>query len=262
MSNKLGWIQVSKGNKGIHNANWCWIPGWSFSGTVFSDLYTRIPGNHWIADYRTSELSMSEAGDALANTLPENAHIIGWSLGGALGMKIAALKKPTSITTLATSAYFIARPNSEQLGGMPADVFAAFSQSLATQPEKTLKRFLGLCAQHADNPKALIRTLSAHQYNISDSESSTKELAQTLAWLAEYDLSNQTLAVEHQAHWVGSNDGLHPVPLMCSPDSSHQEPLITFTAKSHAFFACESNQQQIADELMSLISTRGVHDNA
>lgn len=249
MSNNPGWIQVLSGHKGNQENNWCWIPGWSFSGTIFSELYAQIPGNHWIADYRTHDLSMTELCEHLARTLPAQVHIVGWSLGGVIAMRIAALAQLASITTIATGQYFIAR--SGKSGGMPADVFSAFTESLETQPSKTLKRFIGLCAQYADNPRELMRTLSAHQYADITTENTVQELTHTLAWLAEYDLNNQPVNVENQTHWYSNSDALNPVHLVPGPSN------ILTHATSHSFFASPREQQAIIAELQKTLSTRG-----
>lgn len=244
MTNKPGWTQVLSGNKSNQHDNWCWIPGWSFSGTVFSDLYTQIPGNHWIADYRTSDLRMSGISELLAQTLPDQVNLVGWSLGGVLAMNIAEMTQVKSVVTLATSQRFIAAEDNELAGGMPDDTFNAFSHSLSSQPEKTLKRFIALCAQDAETPRELMRLLSKHQYSATTSTSTT-ELAHTLAWLAEYDLPALHKGSKVN-HWYAQRDALNPI---------RQQPELESAANSHAFFATPHGQQSLTTWLTTKPAT-------
>lgn len=246
MTCKPGWTQVFSNQQSNQHDNWCWIPGWSFSGSVFSELFNQLPGNHWVADYRTASLNMNEMSELLAQELPDQANLIGWSLGGVLAMKVADITPVRSVVTLATSQHFIAAVDNEAAGGMPDDTFSAFSQSLISQPEKTLKRFIGLCAQDAENPRELMRFLSKYQYAAGHTTTSAAELIHTLAWLAEYELATAN-NVSKGNHWYAQRDALNPI---------QQQPALESVANSHAFFATPNGQQSLMTWLMTWLTSR------
>lgn len=242
--------------------NWCWIPGWSFSGSVFEELFTELPGNHWVADYQTDTLSLAEMCALLSSQLPPQAIIIGWSLGGVLASKIDALtsakNRPQAVVTLATGQKFVMDKCEQNLTakqasqtGMSPEVFQAFTLGLTAQPEKTLKRFIGLCAQNADNTRAVMRTLSEHQHNPS------KELEHTLNWLADYQLPDGGLNQSTQdfsANWYAQQDALNPMRI---------EPAQQSSAASHAFFITPAGKTEFVAWLKKLETTLEIsYDNA
>ncbi|WP_369984567.1 alpha/beta fold hydrolase [Thalassolituus sp.] len=258
------WEKISGQNK-PGTPVWLWLPGWGFSGHVFSDLFDALDGEHWIADYRSVDSEFVDMAQHLLATAPvaESRIWVGWSLGGALAMRAVTHNTespPTSaqdrVVTLATGDRFI-RPDSQKESsvqedtsteetpsqGMPKADFSAFREALIQSPKAGIKRFTGLCAKGAEDPRQLMRDLSSTLYAADHS------VIQTLNWL-EYEAltSNQS---EHNLHAqavdalhiYGTHDALNPIkmtPALCSP------------GKSHCFFLETAGRQHLLDTLQSV----------
>lgn len=244
---------------------WLWLPGWGFSGHMFSDLFDALDGEHWIADYCNADSEFVDMSQHLLATAPvaESRIWVGWSLGGALAMRAVThnTESPPSsaqdrVITLATGDRFI-RPDSLKedsvqedtsteetpLQGMPKAEFSAFREALIQSPKTGIKRFTGLCAKGADDPRNLMRDLSSTLYAADNS------VIQTLNWLeyealtanqSEHTLNNQAVDA---LHIYGTHDALNPIkmtPALCSP------------GKSHCFFLETAGRQHLFDTLQSV----------
>lgn len=93
-----------------------------------------------------------------ANVAPDT-WLGGWSLGGLLASELAARRgeRCCGLVTLASNPCFVAR--ADWPSGMPAELFATFNRDCASDAPATLKRFGLLCAQGAEQPRALARQL-------------------------------------------------------------------------------------------------------
>ena len=249
------WEKISGQNK-PGTPVWLWLPGWGFSGHIFSDLFDALDGEHWIADYRSVDSEFVDMAQHLLTTAPvaESRIWVGWSLGGALAMRAVTdnTESPPSsaqdrVITLATGDRFI-QPDATStegtpLQGMPKDDFSAFREALIQSPTTGMKRFTGLCAKGAEDPRQLMRDLSSTLYAADNS------VIQTLNWL-EYEAltANQS---EHKLnaqavdalHIYGTHDALNPIkmtPALCSP------------GKSHCFFLETAGRQHLLDTLQSV----------
>lgn len=223
--------------------NWCWLPGWSFTADVFRPFWEVLPGQHWIANYQNTARSLDQA-CALAAAAPAKAIWVGWSLGGAIATLAAAKANAAALVTLATGRRFLADAAQGDLAnndhsGMSAEDFDAFCNGFEANPEKTLKRFLSLCAQGADDPRTLMKTLKACQL---DAEPALRD---TLGWLTQYDLTAPALP---GVHCYGQTDALQAQGL---------EPTVISPAGSHAFFLTADGQQALLRWLQPLLLSTG-----
>tara|TARA_Y100001934_G_scaffold230433_1_gene278056 strand:+ start:3739 stop:4494 length:756 start_codon:yes stop_codon:yes gene_type:complete len=220
--------------------NWLWLPGWSFSADVFETFYDELPGHHWAADYLNCAVSFETAAASLAATAPGTgdgvnlpAIWIGWSLGGALAAKaFSATPAPRNhfLVTLATGQRFL----SDKTGnGMPTEDFEAFSQSLTSNAETTLKRFTGLCAQGSSEACSLMKQLKSSQHPVRS------ELNHTLEWLRYEDL----LPSLRSLHLYGHADALKP---------SHMPPAELSPGESHTFFLTTEGKHHLLERLHQL----------
>lgn len=224
----IGWQCVKQ--ESTPSLNWCWLPGWGFSADIFSDYWHQLPGNHWQANYQTTERNFEQAACYLGETAPQGAIWVGWSLGGALAVAAQQHTQASRLVTLATAHKFVADQ------GMTPARFSAFKQQMHTAPEKTAKRFLSLCCQKARSPHALMRQLKPHQLAYS------AELLHTLNWLETYQLREHKAVTSHQhaLHLYGQEDALAPTQM---------QPALISNSKSHAFFL-ES------DQLLTILNTK------
>lgn len=209
------WHWLSYSMTGEHSdQNWYWLPGWSFDALVFESLIAELPGQHWVMRWSDHHGSFDDCAQALAQAAAPNAIWVGWSLGGAIALRAASKTivsqraVPKAVVTLASGRRFC-KPDANTPWGMAPEVFADFQQGLKLQPEKTLKRFLMLCAQGYGDRKALVSRLGEYQHCAED-----HNLEHSLAWLADYDLSADVLALSEanvaMLHLHGSDDTLAP----------------------------------------------------
>nr|MBP8236647.1 alpha/beta fold hydrolase [Pseudomonas sp.] len=97
--------------------------------------------------------------DELDATLPQDAWLGGWSLGGMLATELAARRgeRCSGLLTLASNLRFVAE--SDWPVAMPAETFKTFRQGCDADAAATLKRFTLLCAQGAADARSLSRQL-------------------------------------------------------------------------------------------------------
>ena len=220
--------------------NWLWLPGWSFRADVFAPFFDSLPGHHWGADYLSNDCSFEAAASQLAATAPDTDSLegssaiwIGWSLGGALAAAACAGTADTRsqfLVTLATGQRFL----SDKTGsGMPREDFEAFSQSLTSNAETTLKRFTGLCAQGSSEARSLIKQLKSSQHLVQS------ELNRTLEWL-RYEVLPPS---PRSLHLYGHADALKP---------SQMPPVELSPGESHAFFLTTEGKHHLLERLHQL----------
>jgi len=99
--------------------------------------------------------------DQLDRQLPRNAWLGGWSLGGMLAAELAARRGDDccGLITLGSNLSFVSRPDWPH--GMAVDTFQTFLEGCRYHTQVTLKRFISLCSQGAQEPRSLARLLSA-----------------------------------------------------------------------------------------------------
>ena len=144
------------------------VHGWGMNARVFDELAALLA-----ADFEVRALDLPGHGgrDALADNtlqgwaddlvrqLPDNAILLGWSLGGQVAMR-AALDHPHKIARLillASTPKFVATED-WQRGMAPADL-QDFGAALLAEPEMTLLRFLSLQTRGMSGQKAMLQQL-------------------------------------------------------------------------------------------------------
>ena len=143
------------------------LPGWGLGCAPLAPLHAALreemPG---VAVTIAPLPSLASANphdwlDELNATLPQDAWLGGWSLGGMLAAELAARRgaRCRGLITLASNLCFVARATWP--AAMPVETFAAFRQGCAADAGTTLKRFSVLCAQGAAQPRELSRQLLA-----------------------------------------------------------------------------------------------------
>jgi pimeloyl-[acyl-carrier protein] methyl ester esterase len=143
------------------------LPGWGLGISPLEPLAAALRGldEHLRVEIEPlPELDSSDPKEwleELDSLLPDNAWLGGWSLGGMLAAELAARRgeRCCGLLTLASNACFVTRgawPNAMALGD-----FEAFLTGCIDNPDATLKRFSLLCAQGAEDPRAISRLLKA-----------------------------------------------------------------------------------------------------
>ncbi len=104
-------------------------------------------------------LSLQSMVETVAEILPDDCIVGGWSLGGQVAIELA-LQKPTQVAKLvliATTPCFIKREN--WLWGMDATILQMFTQNLAQNYTSAINRFLTLQLNGSHDSKAVLASL-------------------------------------------------------------------------------------------------------
>ncbi|WP_434672970.1 alpha/beta fold hydrolase [Pseudomonas sp. R1-15] len=149
------------------------LPGWGLGVSPLEPLAAALQGldEHLQVEIEPlPALVSSDLGewlDELDATLPQDAWLGGWSLGGMLAAELAARRgeRCCGLLTLASNVSFVAHQHWPS--AMPADTFDGFLAGCAADPRQTLKRFSLLCAQGCGDPRGLSRLLLAGAPNTS-----------------------------------------------------------------------------------------------
>lgn len=188
------------------------LPGWGLGVSPLEPLAAALHGLNEHLQVQIEPLpalQASELGewlDELDATLPDNAWLGGWSLGGMLASELAARRgeRCCGLLTLASNPCFVAHDGWPH--GMPAETFDAFLAGCHADPQVTLKRFGLLCAKGAEDPRGLSRLLVSGAPNTSPSV-----LMPGLELLAQLDTRAALQAFRGpQLHLFAGLDGLVP----------------------------------------------------
>ena len=107
---------------------------------------------------KLSEFTLETINQQLQKQLPDRFTIIGWSLGGLVGLDFAA-RFPKTIQGLILMGSNPCFVKNESWSGMKLDVLEKFTEDLIQDCHGTLIRFLSLQVKGLENAKALLKEL-------------------------------------------------------------------------------------------------------
>ncbi len=175
------------------------------------------------------EFSLDAVLDKIAAQLPENAVVMGWSLGGMLAVQLAARfpERIRGLITLAANVKFVAAP--DYPAAMARATNRQFNQGFAQDPQATLKLFSGLLAQGDAEERSLLKQLRR-----SDMGTVTDNWPQALQLLSVLD--NRELfaqLTQPGLHLLAEKDALVPVAaaeLMTQLNPRQQIQIVKYSA--------------------------------
>ena len=194
------------------------VHGWGMNARVFEPLIALLAADF---DVRAFNLpghggrallphnNLQSWADDLADALPDNTTLLGWSLGGQVAMR-AALDHPHKISRLlllAATPRFVAGDDWQH--GMAASDLQEFGDALMMDPQATLLRFLSLQTRGMAGQKAMLQQLrqsflAAPQAEAAALSNGLDMLRDTDLRLALPQLSQPSLVIH------GSHDTLTP----------------------------------------------------
>lgn len=192
-----------------------------------------LPGHGLSAP--VDHFTVDEVCAALARSVPERAHWLGWSLGGMLAMAFAARhpQRVTRLALVASNPKFVA--SADWPHAMAPEVLAGFAQALGADYAATLNRFLGLVARGAPD-SGVLRTLRRALQ--STPAPTAGALRAGLEILRCADLRAPAGALQMPVLWLaGARDTLVPVAaLRALVEASPRQRLCEFAQAGHAPF--------------------------
>jgi len=146
------------------------IHGWGIHGAVWSRVAEALAADYCVhvvdlpgcgASAMQQPYDLPALAAALDDAFPLPVHVVGWSLGGAVGMAWAMAQpdKVRSLSLCASSPCFMQRADWPH--ATPAATLANFANSLADDYAATLNMFLALQVMGSKDGRAVLRALQA-----------------------------------------------------------------------------------------------------
>ncbi|WP_153111399.1 alpha/beta fold hydrolase [Propionivibrio limicola] len=147
---------------------------------------------------------------ALADSLPENCVICGWSLGGMLALEAARIapQQVGGLVLVGCTPSFTQR--SDWPCAQPPELLQSFCEAIATDAPATLKRFFGLVNQGDTHARSISRLMA--KPILSAQQPDTATLLTGLHWLRDVDLRPHIASIAAPALIIhGDTDPLMPL---------------------------------------------------
>ena len=233
------------------------LHGWGFLPGIWGLVIEQLRQRGITAPIETPTLPLNgnisqlTAIESLFETLPDTAHLVGWSLGGELALAYALCfpERVSSLTLISSTPCFMNRPDWEL--GQPATLLDDFDQRLIESPAALLKRFSSLI-RLGDNTAVRDRKLTEALQN--QSEPDAERLTAGLKFLRTIDLRatcNSQTELPPIALIHGSADNVVPLAAAQWLASELKAPLTTIEQASHALPL--THAEQIANRLVSTL---------
>jgi len=211
------------------------LHGWGMSSSIWNlslaDLQKKyqvsavdLPGHG--QNHHQGNWGIDEFVDALAERMPAQSIVLGWSLGGMVALRLASRhpSRVSKLILLASSAKFVR--SRDWLYAQPKAVLTMFAEKLSENPRATLKRFLLLQTQGVENQTGLSKLIK--QIIVDDRLPSQEGLASGLNVLKLVDLRDELKKLACPVLQIlGERDQL--VPVGVGLDSKEINPAIQTT---------------------------------
>lgn len=160
-----------EGGGNSHKTSLVLLHGWGLNSGVwdsvlplltdYCDIITvDLPGFGLNAEHVPEPYTLNAVVDWVLPSIPANATILGWSMGGLVAQSIA-IQHPEHISALITVASTPCFEQKRDWHGIKPDVLRAFEQQLETDFSRTLKRFLAIQAMGSPSAKLDIKNIQA-----------------------------------------------------------------------------------------------------
>jgi pimeloyl-[acyl-carrier protein] methyl ester esterase len=146
------------------------IHGWGIHGAVWNRVAEQLAESYCVhivdlpgcgASEMLTPYTLASLAEAMDDAFPLPVHVLGWSLGGAVGLAwaLAQPEKLRSLTLCASSPCFMQRDDWPH--ATPPETLSTFASSLADDYAATLEMFLGLQVMGSRDGRVVLRALQA-----------------------------------------------------------------------------------------------------
>lgn len=224
------------------------LPGWGFKSTIFNPLSNE--NFHMVGlDYlQLSSLTMMEIAHSLSDLLPKQTALLGWSFGGLLAIKLAAVfpTKIKKIILLDSQPKLAAAPN---WMGIDNSALERFSTGLSQDFHGQMNWFIRLTCY--PNQSAIARKLLAQHVL----QKSTSALMALLSALLETDLREEYRQLNCDVfHIISEQDAVLPQNAAQLIDLNPGIHVRTISGMGHAGFF--TNQEVYIDAINGFIHAK------
>lgn len=188
------------------------------------------------------EASLSQLTDMIADILPENCIVCGWSLGGLIAMRLALHRssKVKQLVLIATTPCFV--KHEEWAWGMDARTLRLFSENLLQNYVVTIHRFLSLQVSGEDHASTILKQL--RQSFIQQDRPDIEMLQASLKILLTSDLREELKQITQSVLLIhGDRDVItHSSAANWMHQQLAQSKLVMFPHCGHAPFLSNPDQ--------------------
>lgn len=192
--------------------------------------------------------------EALEQSLPPRAALLGWSLGGMLAVALAARcpERVTRVVTLASNVRFVA--DNQWPEAMAPAVNRQFNAGFARDAASGLHRFAGLMASGDQRERELLRTLRARQPGPDQVNSAWGQALKLLSTLDNRRALKQLR--QPGLHVYAEHDALVPLGAAAALPALNQRQRVTVIAGAgHALHW--SRPEAVADSILHFLRLTG-----
>ncbi len=195
------------------------LHGWGMDGGIWDNVVSRLaqqfrvhnvdlPGHG--ASGRSEEFVLDNVVEQVAAHFDEPVHVCGWSLGGQVALRWAALRPQQlrKLVLVASTPCFVQREG--WIHAMADGVLQEFAAALMDNPELTLKRFLALQLRGSEHEREILADLRARLF--SRGKPDIDALRGGLEVLRDTDLRTSLPGLDHEVLVIaGDRDLLTPL---------------------------------------------------
>lgn len=240
------------------------LHGWGVHGGIFEQLYETLAQHFRVTNIDLPGFGRSPMpndpytiellADQVLKVVPDNAHFLGWSMGGLLASFIAIHhpQRVNKLVTVASNPYFLVDENWPY--AMQTKVMENFVTLLEEDYETTLIRFLAIQTMGSETQKQDIQRLKETVF--LHGQPAKKALRGGLNILKDVDLRHLLKDLNHDTLRIyGRLDGLVPVKAADKiaellPDSEQ----VIFRKASHAPFL--SHQKAFCETVIEFLGSK------
>ena len=237
------------------------LHGWGMNSAVWEPLTQRLSKHFTLhlvdlpgmgLSRPTEPYHLHSLAEKIAEMLPANADVVGWSLGGQVAMRIA-LDYPEIVRKLVLVGSTPSFVNKKDWSaGITADVFNGFAENVNADYQNTMMQFLTLQCMGASDARSTVKLL--RKKFAERPVPTTQTMQKALNILLETDLRAEVSNIRNSTLLIhGDRDTLAPVQAAHWMSQNLPEAYLrVISGASHAPFL--SHADQFVDALVDFLT--------